>query len=345
MGNISLAKVVAEPATKAFDRLVDAEKACERATGLTQQLLTFSRGGAPVKKTASIVQIITDSAGFMLRGSNVKCEFTLQKDLWAADVDEGQMGQVINNLVINADQAMPDGGVISVSAENVTITASDLLPLPAGRYILIAIQDQGEGISPQNLAKIFDPYFTTKERGSGLGLATVYSIIKRHQGHLEVESTEGAGTVFRLYLPASDKEIEPVQQTGTETNSRDGFGRILVMDDEEIIREIAREILHHLGYEVEVCGDGKSALALYREALNSGHRFDAVIMDLTIQGGMGGKETMKALLDIDPAVKGIVSSGYNNDPILAHFREFGFSGVVSKPYTVRELQETLQELV
>lgn len=345
MGNISLAKVVAEPATKAFDRLVDAEKACERATGLTQQLLTFSRGGAPVKKTASIVQIISDSAGFMLRGSNVKCEFTLQKDLWAADVDEGQMGQVINNLVINADQAMPDGGVISVSAENVTITASDLLPLPAGRYILIAIQDQGEGISPQNLAKIFDPYFTTKERGSGLGLATVYSIIKRHQGHLEVESTEGVGSVFRLYIPASDKEIEPVQHTGTETNSRDGFGRILVMDDEEIIREIAREILQHLGYEVEVCGDGKSALALYREALNSGHRFDAVIMDLTIQGGMGGKETMKALLDIDLAVKGIVSSGYNNDPILAHFREFGFSGVVSKPYTVRELQETLQELV
>jgi len=345
MGNISLAKMFAEPATKAFNRLADAERACERATGLTQQLLTFSRGGAPVKKTASIVQIITDSAGFMLRGSNVKCEFTLQKDLWAADVDEGQMGQVINNLVINADQAMPDGGVISVTAENVTINASDLLPLPAGRYILIAIQDQGEGISPHNLAKIFDPYFTTKERGSGLGLATVYSIIKRHQGHLEVESTEGAGTVFRLYLPASDKEIEPVQNAGTETNPRGGSGRILIMDDEEIIREIAREILNHLGYEVEVCGDGKSALELYRVALNSGHRFDAVIMDLTIQGGMGGKETMIALLGIDPAVKGIVSSGYNNDPILAHFREFGFSGMVSKPYTVRELQETLQELV
>ena len=174
-------------------------------------------------------------------------------------MDEGQMGQVINNLVINADQAMPDGGVISVTAENVTINDSDLRPLPAGRYILIAIQDQGEGISPHNLAKIFDPYFTTKERGSGLGLATVYSIIKRHQGHLEVESTEGAGTVFRLYLPASDKEIEPVQNTGTETNPRGGSGRILVMDDEEIIREIAREILNHLGYEVEVCGDGKSA--------------------------------------------------------------------------------------
>jgi len=345
MGNISLAKMCAEPATKAFDRLADAEKACERATGLTQQLLTFSKGGAPVKKTASIVQIITDSAGFMLRGSNVKCEFSLQNNLWAADVDEGQMGQVINNLIINADQAMPDGGVISVTAENVTIADSELLPLPAGRYIRISIQDQGEGISPENMPKIFDPYFTTKERGSGLGLATVYSIIKSHQGHLDVESAEGVGTIFRLYLPASDKEIEPEEKISPEMSSRGGSGRILVMDDEEIIREIAREVLTHLGYEVVVCGDGKSALALYREALSSGNRFDAVIMDLTIQGGMGGKETMKALLGIDPLVKGIVSSGYNNDPILAHFREYGFSGMVSKPYTVRELQKTLQELV
>jgi signal transduction histidine kinase/ABC-type uncharacterized transport system substrate-binding protein/ActR/RegA family two-component response regulator len=345
MGNISLAKTFADPATKAFDRLADAEKACERATGLTQQLLTFSKGGAPVKKTASVVQIITESAGFMLRGSNVKCEFTLEKDLWAAEVDEGQMGQVINNLIINADQAMPDGGIISVTAENVTINASGLLPLPEGKYILISIQDQGEGISPQNLTKIFDPYFTTKERGSGLGLATVYSIVKSHQGHLDVESTEGVGTVFRLYLPASEKEIEPTEKKGPAAQSAAGSGRILVMDDEEIIREIALEILSHLGYEVEVCGDGKSALALYREALNSGKRYDAVIMDLTIQGGMGGKETMKELLGIDPMVKGIVSSGYNNDPILAHFREYGFSGMVSKPYTVRELQETLQKLV
>lgn len=345
MGNISLAKMFAESGSKAFDRLTDAEKACERATGLTQQLLTFSRGGAPVKKTTSIVQIITDSAGFMLRGSNVKCELTLRKDLWAADVDEGQMGQVINNLIINADQAMPDGGVISVTAENITIAASDLLPLPAGRYILISIQDQGEGISPENMSKIFDPYFTTKERGSGLGLATVYSIIKSHQGHLDVESTEGVGTLFRLYLPASEHAVETVETTAPEVSTPAGSGRILVMDDEEIIREIAREILHHLGYEVDVCGDGKSALTMYQEALHAGTRYAAVIMDLTIQGGMGGKETMKALLAIDPAVKGIVSSGYNNDPILAHFREYGFSGMVSKPYTVRELQETLLELV
>jgi signal transduction histidine kinase/ActR/RegA family two-component response regulator len=345
VGNISLAKMFADPATKAFDRLADAEKACERATGLTQQLLTFSKGGAPVKKTASVVQIITDSAGFMLRGSNVKCEFTLQKDLWAAELDEGQMGQVINNLIINADQAMPDGGVISVTAENITIDASGLLPLPEGKYILISIEDQGEGILPQNLTKIFDPYFTTKERGSGLGLATVYSIVKSHQGHLDVESSEGVGTVFRLYLPASEKEIETMEKNGSAAKSTAGSGRILVMDDEEIIREIALEILSHLGYEVDVCGDGQSALALYREALNSGKRYDAVIMDLTIQGGMGGKETMKELLGIDLTVKGIVSSGYSNDPILAHFSQYGFSGMVSKPYTVRELQETLQKLV
>jgi signal transduction histidine kinase/CheY-like chemotaxis protein len=345
LGNISLAKMFADPETKAFERLGDAEKACERATALTQQLLTFSKGGAPVKKTASIVQIITDSAGFMLRGSNVRCEFNLQKELWAVDVDAGQMSQVINNLIINADQAMPDGGIIAVSAENVTIDGSEALSLKAGRYICISIRDEGVGIPQEYLAKIFDPYFTTKQRGSGLGLATVYSIIKSHQGHLEVESAEGVGTVFRLYLPASEKEIEQKENAGGEETSLHSSGRILVMDDEEIIRDIARETLHHLGYEVDVCRDGVSALALYREALKSGKPYAAVIMDLTIQGGMGGKETMKALLELDPQVKGIVSSGYNNDPILAHFREYGFCGMVSKPYTVKELHDTLHQLL
>lgn len=347
MGNVSLAKMLAAPETKAHERLADAEKACERAAALTQQLLTFSRGGAPVKKTASIVQLITDSAGFMLRGSNVKCEFSLQKDLWPVDVDEGQMSQVINNLIINADQAMPEGGIISVSARNMEVDGCDYLPLDPGRYICISIRDQGVGIPKENLSRIFDPYFTTKQQGNGLGLATVYSIVKNHQGHLAVESEEGSGTIFHLYLPASGKGIE--QATGDVRHQVNadgsGTGRILVMDDEEIIREIAREILNHLGYEVEVCGDGESALQQYREALAAGRRFDAVIMDLTIQGGMGGKETMKELITLDPEVKGIVSSGYNNDPILAHFRQYGFRGMVSKPYTVRELRELLNELI
>ncbi len=347
MGNVSLAKMLADPATKAHERLADAEKACERAAALTQQLLTFSRGGAPVKKTASIVQLITDSAGFMLRGSNVKCEFNLQKELWPVDVDEGQMSQVINNLIINADQAMPDGGIISVTARNMEVDGCDFLPLDPGRYICISIRDQGVGIPKENLSRIFDPYFTTKQQGSGLGLATVYSIVKNHQGHLAVESEEGVGTVFHLYLPASAKEIEPVPGDYRDQASDESScsGRILVMDDEEIIREIAREILNHLGYEIEVCGDGECALERYREALEAGRPFDAVIMDLTIKGGMGGKETMKALLALDPEVKGIVSSGYNNDPILAHFRQYGFCGMVSKPYTVRELRETLKELI
>lgn len=345
LGNISLAKMFADPETKAFERLADAEKACERATALTQQLLTFSKGGAPVKKTASIVQIITDSAGFMLRGSNVRCEFDLQKDLWSVDVDEGQMSQVINNLIINADQAMPEGGIISVSAKNVTLDGSQIPSLKDGRFICISIRDQGVGIPQEYLVKIFDPYFTTKQSGSGLGLATVYAIVKNHEGHLEVESVEGAGTVFRLYLPASEKEIELAVNKDREEQSHAGAGRILVMDDEEIIREIAREILHYLGYEVDVCRDGASALELYRAALESGIPYFAVIMDLTIQGGMGGKDTMKALREMDPQVKGIVSSGYNNDPILAHFRQYGFCGMVSKPYTVKELQDTLQQLL
>lgn len=300
-----------------------------------------------MKKTASIVQLITDSAGFMLRGSNVKCEFNLQKDLWPVDVDEGQMSQVISNLIINADQAMPEGGIISVTARNLEVDGCDFLPLEPGRYICISIQDQGVGIPKENLSRIFDPYFTTKQQGNGLGLATVYSIVKNHQGHLAVESEEEVGTVFHLYLPASSKGIEPTTADAGQQPNTDGScsGRILVMDDEEIIREIAREILNHLGYEVEVCGNGESAVERYRGALAAGQPFDAVIMDLTIQGGMGGKETMKALLALDPEVKGIVSSGYNNDPILAHFRQYGFCGMVSKPYTVRELRETLNELI
>jgi len=345
MGNISLSKMFADPAGKAYARLEEAEKACERATGLTHQLLTFARGGEPIKKVVSIGQILEESAGFVLRGSNVRCEFSLPQDVWAVEIDEGQMSQVFNNLFINADQAMPEGGTITVLMENVTAGPSDALPLRDGRYVRISIRDQGCGISDEDLPKIFDPYFTTKQKGRGLGLSTVYSIVQNHQGHLDVQSTVGVGTVFHLYLPACDHEPVPAADTEPEETSGENRGKILVMDDEELIREISREILNHLGYEVDVCEDGKSALDMYQQAMTSGNPYSVVILDLTIPGGMGGREAMKALLEIDPEVTGIVSSGYNTDPILARFREYGFSALVTKPYSVDQLSAALASVL
>ena len=345
LGNISLAKMYVDPAAKVCKRLEEAEKASERARDLTRQLLTFSKGGTPVKNTASMAQILTDCANFALRGANVKCDFDLSGDLWAVEVDEGQMSQVVNNLIINAGHAMPDGGIITVRAENVMIGCDTTLPLQKGRYIWISIQDKGIGIPEEHLPKIFDPYFTTKEKGSGLGLATVYSIIQNHDGYIGVESTVGDGTVFHLYLPANGTGVLTESVVEDERKPRSGSGRILVMDDDEAIRELACEILDNLGYQAEVCSDGMDAIRLYREALESGNPYTAVIMDLTVPGGVGGKETMMKLLDIDSAVKGIVSSGYSNDPILAHYREYGFSGVVTKPYKVNELYDALQLLV
>ncbi|MRR33811.1 response regulator [bacterium] len=342
LGNISLAKLQAEPDRILVKRLEDAEKATLRAGDLTRQLLTFSRGGAPVKKAASIKQIVMDSVSFVLRGSNVRCEFSFPDDIRAVEADPGQMNQVINNLIINADQALPDGGIITVRAENVEIGPEVLPTLPAGNYVRISVQDHGCGIPESNLDKIFDPYFTTKPTGNGLGLATVYSIIRKHAGLITVDSSVGQGTTFSIYLPASDRE--PAVADLRNSSPDKGAGRILVMDDEEIIREVACEILEHLGYETASCGNGEQAVRLYQQSLAK-EPFAAVLMDLTIPGGMGGKETMKRLREIDPDVKGIVSSGYSNDPILAHYREYGFRGVALKPYDIDELGDALRQAI
>jgi PAS domain S-box-containing protein len=344
MGNISLAKMYVDPAEKAFIRLVEAEKACDLTKGLTRQLLTFAKGGAPIKKVDSMTRIITDSAGFVLRGSNVRCEFSLPEDLWGVEVDGGQMSQVINNLIINADQAMPDGGIIAIRAENATLGPVDNLSLPEGRYVHILIRDQGIGIPGEILPNIFDPYFTTKKKGSGLGLASVYSIIMKHDGYVGVESIPGSETTFHIYLPASEKVPAGELALPEQRELGRGKGRILVVDDEKVVRQTAREILGHLGYMVDVCDDGAAALNLYREARESGKPYAVVFMDLTIPGGLGGKITMKKLLEIDPDAKGVVMSGYSNDPILAHYREYGFCGVVTKPFKVDEIFEILETL-
>jgi len=345
MGNISLAKMYVKPEEKAYARLGEAEKACDLTKGLTRQLLTFAKGGAPIKKVESMTRIIMDSAGFVLRGSNVRCAFSLPDELWDVEVDGGQMSQVINNLIINADQAMPDGGKIAIRGENITLGNDCNLPLPEGRYVHILIRDQGIGIPGEILQKIFDPYFTTKKKGSGLGLASVYSIIINHKGYVGAESIPGSETTFHIYLPATDKGPAEEAALPEQREQGRGKGRILVVDDEQVVRETAREILSHLGYQADVCEDGTAALNLYREARESGIPYAVVFMDLTIPGGMGGKVTMKNLLEIDPDVKGVVTSGYSNDPILAHFREYGFCGVVAKPFKVDEISAVLQTLV
>jgi CheY-like chemotaxis protein len=292
---------------------------------------------------ASIVELVRDSAGFALGGSNVRCEYSIPDDLWAVEIDEGQISQVINNLVINANHAMPEGGTIDLRCENVRIGTGDNLALKAGEYVRVAIEDHGCGISKEHIQKIFDPYFTTKQKGSGLGLATSYAIVKNHEGLITVESRLGAGTTFSIYLPATHKEVP--EDEHMEAKGIRGEGRVLVMDDEEIIRDLVSEILTANGYEVDLTVDGAEAIERYKESVESGNRYCVVIMDLTIPGGMGGDEAIKALLEIDPDCKAIVSSGYSNDPIMADYRRHGFSGVISKPYRAVELSVLVHSVI
>jgi signal transduction histidine kinase len=340
LGNISLAKLFAEKDERIITRLTEAEKACQRATTLTQQLLTFSKGGAPVRQTVSIAELLRESTVFALRGSNVRADLMIAEDLWPIDADAGQINQVIHNVVLNAAQAMPDGGAIQVRAENMVLHAGAPLPLPAGRYLKIAMIDRGCGIPADILPKIFDPYFTTKAHGSGLGLASAYAIITKHDGYITAASEVSVGTTFSIYLPAAQHPVPPVQE-GPVTPSR-GVGRILVMDDEEIVRELLSELLTILGYTVVCTRDGAEAIAAYQRAQATGHRFTAVILDITVPGGLGGKETIAQLRTIDPQVNALVSSGYTQDPILANFAQYGFRGMVPKPYTVEQLQHALQ---
>ncbi|MBU7013390.1 MAG: PAS domain S-box protein [Theionarchaea archaeon] len=343
LGNVTIAKMQTMPDSEIFRLLTEAEKASLRAKSLTQQLLTFSKGGAPVRKPASLAELLKATAEFALSGSKARCEFRIAENLKSADVDAGQISQVINNLMINADQAMPAGGIITIQAENVEVNPKAGLPVKDGPYIKVSIQDEGIGIPEDYLKRIFEPYFSTKQKGSGLGLATSYSIIKNHEGCITVSSKLGSGTTFCIYLPASEKEaphVEVLPPKGSE-----GKGRILLMDDEECILEATSEVLSFLGYESEVVRDGVDAVKSYKKAREQNQPFDAVIIDLTIKGKMSGQETIQHLLKIDADVKAIVSSGYSDDPVMANYEEYGFSGVVAKPYTIEELKETLAQVL
>ncbi len=340
LGNISLAKTYTNTTHPVYSKLDAAEKASVRASELTQQLLTFSRGGEPVKRLLHMERILREASDFATRGSNVKCNVTVPESTWSVKADEGQIGQVISNLVINSMQAMPEGGIVNLVVENQQLSAMNSMSLDAGNYVTISVIDQGRGIAKENIDRIFDPYYTTKSEGSGLGLATVYSIVGRHSGQITVNSAEGKGSTFTVYLPASDQR--PKQTIANTIEIARGSGTILVMDDEESVQSVIQEMLAQYGYKTVQALDGLSAVKLYKSAMDAGQKFDAVIMDLTIPGGMGGVESISRIIELDPDVRAIVSSGYSNDPVLANFTEYGFKACISKPFRLEELLSTLQ---
>ncbi|MBN2013482.1 PAS domain S-box protein [candidate division KSB1 bacterium] len=343
LSSVSLSKMLIDSNPDLTEILTDMERATLRAQDLTQQLLTFSKGGAPVKQLTSIGGLLRESTKFSLRGSKVSCNYSIPNDLWAIEADQGQLSQVINNLIINADQAMPEGGTIELTASNITIPENTTLHFFPGRYVKISIKDLGIGISNDHLVKIYDPYFTTKQSGSGLGLTTSYSIIKKHDGYMDVESKLGEGTIFHIYLPASSESL--CENHHEEVSFISGSGSILIMDDEPIVLRAAGRILNRLGYSVTYAADGIEAINKYKQAQEEGNPIDALILDLTVPGGLGGKETLEQLLSFDPEVTAIVSSGYSNDPVMSSYQDYGFKGIVKKPYRVNELASIIQQVI
>jgi PAS domain S-box-containing protein len=342
MGNISLAQLGLPPEGTAAETLADAEKAALQARELTQQLLTFSRGGKPIKQTLAVGGLLANAAQFTVRGSNVRTELTVAPDLWTVEADQGQIGQVFHNLILNACQSMPGGGTVRLAAANLSVAEGDEAAVPAGNYVRVTVEDRGPGIPAENLMKIFDPFFSTKTGGTGLGLAVVYSVVKKHGGHVEVASTPGEGATFRVLLPASAK---PAAGAAPQAEALAGRGRILLMDDEPVVRQVVSRILTTLGYEVRAVADGAAAVDLFREALAARQPFDAVILDLTVPGGMGGAEAIGRLRALDPDVRAIVSSGYSSDPVMSHFRDFGFASVIAKPFQAADLSRVLRQVL
>jgi len=352
LGYITMVEMKANLDVSSLENMENARKAIFQSRDLTKQLLTFSKGGAPVKRIMSISELVNNSVRLVLVGTSVKCELCIPDNLWNVEADKGQLNQVFNNIVLNACQAMPDGGSIKICAEDFNVVETGSFSLEKGKYIKVSFSDNGVGVPQENLQSIFDPFFTTKQTGSGLGLATAYSIIKKHGGDITVDSEIGVGTTFNIYLPASQKEIvlnemnefdiRPVEE---QEESGEGRVKVLLMDDEYTIRTILSEQLRSLKYVVEAVEEGAEAIRLYKNAREAGKPFDVVIMDLTVSGGMGGKDAIEKLLEIDPEARAVVMSGYANDPIMANYKEYGFKGVIAKPYDIRELDETLQNVV
>ncbi|MBU1694145.1 MAG: PAS domain S-box protein [Verrucomicrobia bacterium] len=343
LGNISLARVALQSGGDHPALLQEAEKACLRAKDLSQQLLTFARGGAPMRQMTSIAGLVRDTVEFCLRGSNVRADLLSAEDLWAAEVDPGQIAQVVNNVIINSKQAMPGGGVVVVRAENADLEKGGAHPVEPGRYIRITVKDTGAGVPKEYIPKVFDPFFTTKPQSSGLGLTTSYAIVRKHGGHLLLESELGVGTVVHILLPAS--KIPLPSPPEEERPAPRGTGRVLVMDDEEAVRKVAVRVLEYLGYEPAAVSNGTQAVSEYRQAMEAGRPFAAVVLDLTVPGDMGGRDTLECLRKLDPKVRAIVASGYSSDASMADYRRYGFAGAVVKPFTVNEVGRVMHSVL
>ena len=349
-GNIDLARHSSTTDSEPFRLLSNAADAIDKARRLTAQLLTFSRGGVPVKKIVSMRNLILDASRFVLSGSSIQCEYALAEDLWNVDADEGQIWQVLQNLLVNASDAMPLGGTVTISAENYSAERESDLAEKHGSYVKIAVHDNGSGIDEDCLPRVFDPYFSTREksgeRGRGLGLTICHSIIKKHDGHIFLESQPGKGTTASFFLPASTQESQPIvpvieNPAPSSTERR----RILLLEDEEIVRGVTVRMIDHLGYDCASATDGEKAIELYNLARSAGNPFDLVILDLTIRGGMGGEETMRQLMRIDPHVKAIIASGYADSEIIASYRNYGFLSAIVKPYNLDSLRKLLHQFV
>jgi signal transduction histidine kinase/CheY-like chemotaxis protein len=345
LGNITLAQMFLDETHKAFQPLAFAEKAGLRAAALASQLLTFAKGGAPVRRPLSLTPLIEESVSLALHGSNVRCVVHPGEDLLNVEADEGQLSQVFNNIIINATQAMPDGGTLTISTENVALPAENDLGLSPGTYVRIIFSDEGCGMSKVAQSKAFDPYYTTKPTGSGLGLASVYSVIRKHGGHINLRSEVGCGATFTIHLPSTEVAINPAMSCVLRSENRGKqAGKVLILDDEAAIRDLATQILQQMGYRAVSCGKGEDAISLYNAALESGMPFQAAIIDLTLPGGMGGKETAKRILAVDPDARLIVSSGYSNDPVMASFGDYGFCAALTKPYRVPDLAQAMTDI-
>ena len=345
-GYISMAKEDLPKDHPGHEKLVKAEESMGRATLLTGQLLTFAKGGDPVKDDVDLGPAVEEVVRFALSGSNVSPVIELAGDLWMAKVDLGQVQQVFSNLAINSDQSMPEGGRLYIRLENADISEGEVANLRPGRYIKGSVRDEGMGIDPKFIDRIFEPYFSTKQAGSGLGLATVYSIVHKHGGHISVDSELGKGTTFTLHIPASESPRQSVEETPVDERlTIKRTGRVLILDDDEMVLQVASAMLERDGYSTKSARNGEQATEMYKESMNTGEPFDVLIMDLTIPGGVGGKEAIKDILEFDPDALAIVSSGYADDPVMANYADYGFKGVAVKPYTATNLRKVLREVL
>ena len=345
LGNIDLSLLDKSLSSETTMLLKEAEQASYRAKSLTGQLLTFAKGGEPIIETASLSEIVKDSADFLLRGEKIACHYAFDENLGLVDIDKGQISQVVQNIILNAREAMTGSGNIWVTGKNVDfLTDENAALLDQPPYVKLKIKDSGPGMKPDILEKLFDPFFSTKKNGSGLGLAITHSIINKHHGHIGVQSSPGEGTSFSIYLPASSQKlIQKRPKKETPQNVRKA--KIMLMDDEVSIREVIGIMLRRLGHTVLAVESGDEVLKAYSQAMDEGVPFDLVIMDLTIPGGMGGRKTIEKLLVIDPQVLAIVSSGYSNDPVMANFQDHGFAAAIVKPYLLKELSDTINKLI